>query len=218
MWREGLLYESTGLFGRSQVRMLDLTTGAVRKSTTLPQSRFGEGLAFHNGRLHQLTWRNQIGYVYDPATLILVDSFSYRGEGWGLATDGRHLIRSDGTDTLRFFDPLSNSVIRKLAVRFPSQVPVTGLNELEFINGELFANVYRSDWIVRVNPATGIAADLLDFGRLPPEGRGHSITQDDLNGIAYDEMSGHLMVTGKRWRAIFVIVLERPPGIPAGQR
>ena len=212
VWNNGLLFESTGLYGQSQVRIVDARTGVVRKAISIPPDRFGEGLTLLGNRLYQLTWRHQVGYVYDASTLARVDSFAYRGEGWGLTTDGQQLIMSDGSDTLRFMDPRTYTVTRALGVRFPTQAAIPRLNELEWIHGEVFANVYLSDWIVRIDPKTGIAGEVLDFAGIPAKDRGQSPAEDVLNGIAFDQQTGHLLVTGKRWRSMFSIALDRPPG------
>jgi glutaminyl-peptide cyclotransferase len=208
-----ILYESTGLYGHSDIRTVDLPTGRVRKSVPLSDKQFGEGLALLAGRLYQLTWRSELGYVYDAATLAPVDSFRYRGEGWGLATDGHALIMSDGSDTLRFLDPATFEVTRRLSVTFSTGAPATRLNELEYIDGELFANVYQSDWIVRIDPRTGLVREVLDLAALPEKAKERSPREEVLNGIAFDPRTGHLLVTGKHWATLFEIALKTPPGI-----
>ena len=207
------LYESTGLYGHSDIRIVDLSTGRIRKSVPLSEKLFGEGLALLAGRLYQLTWQSGIGYVYDAGTLAPVDSFRYQGEGWGLATDGRSLIMSDGTDTLRFLDPATFEVTRRLAVTFSTGAPATRLNELEYIGGELFANVYQSDWIVRIDPRTGQVRDVLDLAALPERAKERAPADEVLNGIAFDPRTGHLLVTGKHWATLFELALTVPPGI-----
>lgn len=218
VWHDGQLFESTGLYGRSQIRILDPTTGSLRKAVSIPAERFGEGLALLGDRLYQLTWQHQVGYVYDAVTLARVDSFAYRGEGWGLTTDGQQLIMSDGTDTIRYMDPKTYVVTHSIAVRFATQAPVNKLNELEYINGELFANIYQSDWIIRINPATGIVSEILDFAAIPAKHRGGAADEDVLNGIAYDPTSGHLLITGKRWRSMLSVALDRPPGLKGNKQ
>ena len=218
VFADSLLYESTGLYGHSDIRTVDLRSGRVRKSVPLPANRFGEGLALLAGRLYQLTWQSELGYVYDAATLALADSFRYRGEGWGLATDGHSLIMSDGSDTLRFLDPGTFEVTHRLAVTFSTGAPATRLNELEYIDGELFANVYQSDWIVRIDPRTGLIREVLDLAALPDKAKERSPGEEVLNGIAYDRATGHLLVTGKHWAALFEIALKNPPGISVERR
>ncbi len=208
-----IFYESTGLYGHSDVRIVDPATGAVRKSQPLSAERFGEGLALLAGRLYQLTWQSGVGYVYDAATLAAIDSFTYQGEGWGLATDGKSLIMSDGSDTLRFLDPATLAVTRRIPVTFSTGVPATRLNELEDIDGELFANVYQSDWILRIDPRNGMVREVLDLAALHQKARERFVTGDVLNGIAFDRRTGHLLVTGKNWATLFELSLENPPGI-----
>ena len=207
VYQDGVLYESVGEYGRSGLRRVTLATGAVEASVQLTPDRFGEGLALLNGRLYQLTWKSKVGYVYDAATLGLVDSFAYTGEGWGLATDGKALIMSDGTPTLRFIDPATFAVLRQVEVTSEG-APVKELNELEFVKGELFANIYRSDFIIRIDPASGEVRQWINLaGLLSSDERTPNL--DVLNGIAYDEVSGNLWVTGKRWPAMFEISIKR---------
>lgn len=208
-----ILYESTGQYGHSELRAVDPATGRVRKAVPLSDQRFGEGLALLAGRLYQLTWQSEVGYVYDETTLAPVDSFRYRGEGWGLATDGHSLIMSDGSDTLRFLDPGTFAVTRRLPVTFSTGAPATRLNELEYIDGELFANVYQSDWIVRIDPRTGLVREVLDLAALPEEAKRRSPGDEVLNGIAFDPHTKHLLVTGKHWTTLFELALKNPPGI-----
>jgi len=202
----GDLYESTGLYGQSQVRRLNRATGQVEAATPLASDRFGEGLTFLNGRLYQLTWKNMVGYVYDASTLAPLDSFRYEREGWGLTTDGNALIMSDGTARLRFLDPATFAVIREVTVRDQGS-PLSQLNELEYVQGVIFANVYQSDWIVRVDPDSGTVLEWIDLAGLLPE-RDRTPATDVLNGIAFDQESGHLLVTGKRWPWLFALRLD----------
>ena len=205
---DGVLYESTGLHGQSQLRRVDRQTGRVLAAVPLAADRFGEGLALLDGRLHQLTWQHGTGYIYDLTTLARVDSFAYTGEGWGLTTDGAHLIMSDGTATLRFLDPATFAVARSLEVRDGSS-PLSKLNELEYVRGEILANVYPSSWIVRIDPETGQVRGWLDMAGLVPEALRASET-DVLNGIAYDAASDEVLVTGKRWPVLYRLRLPAP--------
>lgn len=206
LYEDGQLYESTGQLGRSQVRRLDLETGRVQASVSLPNDRFGEGLALLEGKLYQLTWQSNVGYVYEASTLALVDSFAYQGEGWGLATDGTSLIMSDGTAKLRFLDPETFEVTREVAVHDKGS-SLTSINELEYIRGDLYANIYQSDRVVRVDPNTGEVDAWFNLrGLLPSEER--TRYTDVLNGIAYREETGNLLVTGKYWPALFEIRLR----------
>ena len=204
-----MIYESTGLLGRSQLRRVDLKTGAVQKAVPLAPDRFGEGLALLHGKLFQLTWKSRVGYVYDAASLARVDSFAYSGEGWGLTTDGTSLIMSDGTDTLRFLDPTTYEVRRRVVVRDQGS-PLSAINEMEYVNGEILANIYTGDWIVRIDPATGAVTRWIDLHDLLPD-KDRTPSTDVLNGIAVDQATGHLLVTGKHWPALFEIDLH--PGI-----
>ena len=208
LYADGWLYESTGRYGSSQVRKVELETGRVVLAHRLPADRFGEGLALHDGRLYQLTWKSGVGYVYDPATLTPVDSFSYTGEGWGLTSDGSALIMSDGTATLRFLDPATKQVVREVTVRDKGS-ELQQLNELEYVHGELLANVYQGDWIVRIDLTTGEVLQWIDFAGILPDDRRSSAT-DVLNGIALVEANGHLLVTGKLWPTLFEIRLVSP--------
>lgn len=206
VYSAGKIYESTGRLGYSQVRILDAATGAVEANVALPADRFGEGLALLNGKLYQLTWKTQVGYVYDASTLALQDSFNYAGEGWGLTTDGTSLIMSDGTSNLRVLDPGTFDVTREVTVT-DDGLPLSQINELEYIDGQLYANIYQSDWIVQIDPNTGEVLDWIDLaGILPADQRTAGI--DVLNGIAFDPGTGHLYVTGKLWPSMFEIRLH----------
>jgi glutaminyl-peptide cyclotransferase len=205
VWYDGRLLESTGLYGQSQVRILDPASGAVLRSVALPPEHFGEGIALLNDRLYQLTWQHQLGYIYNPATLARIGGFSYCGEGWGLATDGRHLIMSDGTDTLRYVDPETFATVRRLPIRSRDGEAVARLNELEYVRGELYANVFQRDSIIRIDPDSGIVTGELDLSGTPLSDRGSSPGEDVLNGIAFDRDSQRLYLTGKRWRSMLVV-------------
>ena len=170
LYSGGVLYESTGEYGRSQVRRVERASGRVLASVPLAPSRFGEGLALLRGHLYQLTWQSGIGYVYDVNTLTRTDSFTYKGEGWGLTTDGSSLIMSDGTATLRFLNPRTFQVIREVTVNDHGS-PLSSVNALEYVRGEVFANIYQSDWIVRIDPTTGRVRQWLNMEGLLPEDR-----------------------------------------------
>lgn len=205
----GMLYESTGLNGESTLRQVDLQTGQVTASIALAPEYFGEGVTIFDGKLIQLTWQSQTGFVYDLACFCRVGSFSYDGEGWGLTHDDHALIMSDGTDRIRFLDPQTFAVVRTITVSNHG-VPLTNLNELEYIAGEIYANVWQTDQIVRIDPATGAILGWVDLtGLLPEAERGPSV--DVLNGIAYDAATDRLFVTGKDWPEIYQIALVRVP-------
>lgn len=209
LWHDGALYEGTGLVGESSLRRVDLETGEVQKRVDLAGERFGEGIAVVGDRIYQLTWRDGIAFVYDLETFALLDSLGYEGEGWGLTYDGTHLIMSDGSDRLRFLDPATFEQIRSVRVT-DDGAPLTSLNELEYIGGEVWANVYQSDYIVRIDPASGAVTGWLDLGGLLPRAE-RTGGVDVLNGIAWDPDSRRLFVTGKRWPYVFEV---RVPGGP----
>lgn len=207
VWDDSVLYESTGRYGYSEVRRVDLRTGKALATTRLAPDRFGEGLALLEGRLYQLTWESKVGYVYDAATLARVDSFTYAGEGWGLATDGTSLVMSDGSDSVRFLSPTSFATERVVKVRYQDS-PLSKLNELEFVNGELLANVYESDWVARIDPASGTVRELIDFAALWPRGQ-RPYGADVMNGIARAPAPGELLLTGKLWPTVYSVRLKR---------
>jgi glutamine cyclotransferase len=201
---DGRVLEGTGQEGRSEVRDVDRETGRVRRRVRLPAPLFGEGIAVLADRLYQLTWLHGRGYVYDVATLALVDSVAYEGEGWGLATDGARLYLSDGSSRVRVIDPSGFRTERVIQVHEGEQ-PVWMLNELEWVRGELWANVYETDLIARIDPATGTVIGWVDVGALltPEERRDVDARGGVANGIAYDSARGRLLVTGKLWPRVF---------------
>jgi glutamine cyclotransferase len=203
VYLDGVFYEGTGLNGRSTIRKVRIETGQVMQIQKLDSQYFGEGIAIVNDTLFQLTWQSGVAFLYDRATFTRTGTFSYTGEGWGLTHDGRQLIMSDGTATLRFIDPASHKEISRLAVRDGGK-PVLNLNELEYIKGEIFANVWETDRIARISPKTGEVTGWIDLkGLLTPgeQARG----TDVLNGIAYDAAGDRLFVTGKLWPKVFEI-------------
>jgi glutamine cyclotransferase len=206
----GVFYESDGLYGQSRLRRVDPATGRTLASVALGDDYFGEGLALADGRLYQLSWKEQRAWVYDALTLARVDSFSYNGEGWGLAFDGRLLIMSDGTANLRFLDPQTHRIVRQVAVH-DGATPLMRINELEYVRGELFANIYQSDSIVRIDPVTGAVRGWIDLSALRPRA-GRAPGVDVLNGIAWDDVTGHLFITGKRWPFMYELALRPAPG------
>lgn len=213
-FHNGYLYESTGFHGRSTLRRVELETGQVVRLINLPAKYFGEGIAIVEDRIYMLTWREQTGFVFDRATFEVVKQFSYEGEGWGLAYDGTHLIMSDGTARLRFLDPVTCEVVKIVEVQEEDQ-PIRRLNELVWINGELWANVFPTYRIVRINPVTGQVRGWIDLrGILTPalqQGR----RVDVMNGIAYDAENDRIFVTGKLWPVLFEIELvERSATAP----
>jgi glutamine cyclotransferase len=209
VFRHGSLIESTGLNGQSSLREVDVKTGRILKQVAVPAQFFAEGLAVLGDRAYQLTWRNGQGFVYDVDTFRRKGAFAYAGEGWGLTTDGHALILSDGTSQIRFLDPASFRVVRTLEVTRAGK-PLVWLNELEWIKGEIFANVWQTNEVVRVDAATGQVRGVIDFsGLLGPEDRGPRT--DVLNGIAYDAANDRLFITGKNWPKIFEVRLKLRP-------
>lgn len=206
LYRDGTLYESTGLVGQSSLRKVELNTGRVVKEIAVPAPYFAEGLTDWGVRLVQLTWVSHLGFVYDLSTFRKQNEFQYPGEGWGLTHDARHLIMSDGTDTLRYLDPTTFRSVRKLKVRDGGR-PVANLNELEYIQDEIFANIWETDLIARISPLTGRVNSWIDLsGLLAASDR--TPETDVLNGIAYDAKNNRLFVTGKRWPKLFEIRIK----------
>lgn len=200
---DGTLYESTGLYGRSSVRQVELRTGRVLQRTDLPANQFGEGLAVADGRLVQLTWREGVAPVYDLATLAHRGELRFSGEGWGLCYDGQHFVQSDGSSRLIFRDPITFAVTRQIAVSQDGR-PVNGLNELECVGELVYANVWLSDRIVAISPATGAVRSVIDAsGLLGPTDRAAMGHEAVLNGIAYDPGDGTFLLTGKLWPRLF---------------
>ncbi len=205
-FRDGELYESTGLRGQSSIRRVSLTTGEVTRRYDLPDRYFGEGIVDWGDRLISVTWRSGRGFIFAIDSLEQQGSFLIAGEGWGLTRDDSQIIMSDGTDVLRFLDPKTFGEIGRVSVSLRDR-SVRNLNELEWVDGELFANVWQTDWILRIDPRSGVVTGVVDLsGLLPDADRipGHT---DVLNGIAYDAASKRLFVTGKRWPKLFEIEL-----------
>lgn len=205
LFDKGQLYEATGLYGGSSIRRVDLATGNVLTMTTLPADYFGEGITIVGDKLYQLTWQEQTGFIYDKATFTPVGRFTYPTEGWGMTYDGERIMMSDGTARLYFWDPATLAPIGMVDV-YDDKGPVVRLNELEYINGEIFANIWQTDLIARIDPTTGAVVGWIDLtGLLPPADRTPST--DVLNGIAYLPEGNRLFVTGKNWPKLFEIRL-----------
>jgi glutamine cyclotransferase len=203
---DGALYEGTGLRGESTLRRVELETGEVLQSTALDPNHFGEGIAVVGDRVYQLTWKNRTGIVYDRETFEALDTFTYPTEGWGLTTDGARLIHSDGTNRLYFRDPDTFAELSSIDV-FHGGQPIGFLNELEFVEGEIWANIWRTDFIARIDPATGQILAWIDLSGLLSEADRQAYNVDVLNGIAYDSATGRIFVTGKWWPKVFEIEL-----------
>jgi glutaminyl-peptide cyclotransferase len=204
---DGVLYEGTGTVGKSSIRRVTLETGEVQQRRDLAPPHFGEGIALVGDRLYQLTWTSGVAFVYDRATFAPREEFRYEGEGWGLTTDGSQLYMSDGTAQLRVLDPATFAVTRRVTVT-ENGSPVRYLNELEWVKGELWANVWTSDRIARIDPQSGAITGWIDLTGLLPQSLRHG-SEDVLNGIAYDATGDRIFVTGKNWARLFEITLRR---------
>jgi len=203
---DGVFYEGTGLNGRSSIRRVELETGKVLQRRDVPQQHFGEGITVFKSDLIELTWQTHVAFVYDHTSFEPKKQFSYPGEGWGLTHDGASLIMSDGTDELRYLDPATFAEKRRLKVT-ASGAPLRNLNELEYVKGEIFANIWQTDYVARISPSTGKVTAYIDLrGLLAPSERSGT---DVLNGIAYDEAHDRLFVTGKLWPKVFEIKLVK---------
>ena len=204
------LYEGTGLYGRSSLRKVELATGRVLQQHDLDAAYFGEGIAIIGDKIFQLTWQNGVGFVYDRETFAELDQFEYATEGWGLTYDGEHLIMSDGTPTIYFLDPETLQMVRSITVTVEGE-RLPRLNELEYIDGKVFANVWQTDVFVRIDPQTGAVDGLADLSGLLAQAPPFEGTVDVLNGIAYDAKRDRLFVTGKLWPYLFEIELQPRP-------
>jgi glutamine cyclotransferase len=208
IFEDGWLYEGTGKEGQSELRRVELETGKVVQSVALAERFFGEGITAFGDRIYQLTWKHGVGFIYERKSLKKLREFRYRGQGWGLTHDGKRLILSDGTPTLRYLDPESLEEIGRLRVTARGR-PVHHLNELEFVNGEILANVFPTDFIARISPADGRVLGWVDLrGLLPPRDR--TPETEMLNGTAHDAKGARLFVTGKNWPKLFEIAIVEP--------
>ncbi len=209
------LFESTGNYGHSTLRQVALQTGEVERIRRLSSTIFGEGLALYDGKIIQLTWKSGVGFIYDRDTFELLRSVSYPGEGWGITYDGARFIMSDGSSTLYFRDKVTFEETGRVFVR-DGDVQVRNLNELEYVKGEIYANIWQEDRIARIDPETGRVTGWIDLeGLLESAGREETGgTEDVLNGIAYDATGDRLFVTGKWWPRLFQIRLVEAPDPP----
>jgi glutaminyl-peptide cyclotransferase len=203
---DDFLYEGTGKYGESTLRKVELETGQVVRAQPLNRRLFGEGITVWNDRIVQLTWKSGTGIVYKRDSFRELGRFRYAGQGWGLTHDGRHLILSDGSATLRFLDPRTYRVVRRVMVHSEGQ-RVGHLNELEYVDGEILANIWYKDHIARISPQSGAVTGWIDLRGLLPERRNRD---DVLNGIAYDPQHERLFVTGKHWPKLFEIQVVEP--------
>jgi glutamine cyclotransferase len=204
LYRDGFLYESTGLNGKSSIRKVNLESGKVLQNKDIPPQYFGEGLTVWGDTLVGITWQTQTGFVFDLKTFELKNQFAYPGEGWGLAQNGKELILSDGSSTLRFLDPKTFLEVRRVKVTADG-IAVDQLNELEMVEGEIYANIWHTNTIARIDPATGKITGWIDFGKLYPDaGKGRN-GENVMNGIAYDAEKKRLFVTGKLWPKLYEV-------------
>jgi glutaminyl-peptide cyclotransferase len=204
----GFLYESTGLEQHSSIRKVRIETGAVVQKIDIPPQYFGEGIVNWGGHLISLTWKSQVGFVFDLATFKMQRQFHYTGEGWALTQDGRQIIMSDGTPELRFINPTTLGETNRVTVTLDGK-PVRNVNELEWVKGEIYANVWQTNWMVRIDPRSGAVVGLVNLAGLL--GPSDHVTGPDgvLNGIAYDAKDDRLFVTGKNWPKLFEIRLRK---------
>ena len=203
----GFLYESTGLEQHSTIRKVRLDTGEVVKKIDIPPQYFGEGIVNWDGHLISLTWKSHVGFVFDLATFKLQRQFQYEGEGWALTQDGKQLIMSDGTPELRFINPNTLKETNRIQVTLDGK-PVRNVNELEWVKGEIYANVWQTNWILRINPKDGQVVGLVNLAGLLSSGTQVKSPDGVLNGIAYDAKGDRLFVTGKNWPKLFEIRLR----------
>lgn len=224
-FHNGVLFESTGQDGESTIRRVDLETGKVQQKWDLPRDEFGEGSTALNDKIYMITWQDAIGRVFDAKDLKLIKEFSYIGEGWGLTNDGTNLIMSQGTHVLKFIEPEGFKQVKTLPVMRDDGKPLMQLNELEFVKGEIWANIWHSEkpeilgktnHIARIDPNTGKILGWIDLSKISPDDQnglnpdGTTKEENTLNGIAYDAASDRLFVTGKYWKKLYEIKLTPP--------
>jgi glutamine cyclotransferase len=212
---DGLFYEGTGLEGHSQLLAVQPATGEPRQHIDLPPQYFGEGIVDWGSTIYEWTWKSHVCFAYDRFTLRVVKQFSYEGEGWGMTRSATELITSDGSDTLRFRDPANFKVKREIVVRDGGK-RIDQLNELEYVKGEIYANVWHSDRIARISPRDGHVLGWIDLTGILPDGQKIN-AESVLNGIAYDSQHDRLFVTGKQWPTIFEIRIKPPARSAAGK-
>ena len=204
-FHEGVLYEGAGKRGESMVLIRSLESIELVKSVRLEKHLFGEGITILNERLYQLTWQSQRGFIYDASSLALIEEFKIQGQGWGMTNNGRQLIISNGSNRLTFLDPTTFNIVDEVEVRYHGR-PIDNLNELEWIDGVIYANIWRTDWIVMIDPETGNVTGTVSLKGLLPDKLSTTKT-DVLNGIAYDDKKKRLFVTGKYWPRLYHIEL-----------
>jgi len=206
-YHNGFLYESTGQKGLSSLRKVEIETGKVLKKIDLDPEIFAEGCALFGNKIYQISWLNKKCFVYDLNSFNLIKTFKYEGEGWGLTSNGKELVMSDGTNMLRFIEPESFQTTKLLPVVDDNFNPVHYINELEYINGEIWANIWQSDNIVRIDPESGIIKGIIDCSLLRTQINYNSNT-DVFNGIAYDSVQKRIFLTGKNWNILFQVEIK----------
>jgi glutaminyl-peptide cyclotransferase len=215
-YHDGFLYESTGQEGHSTLRRVELETGKVVQQFELPRESFGEGISLLNGKIYQLTWREGLCRVFDAKNFTLLKEFDYQGEGWGMTTDGTNLFMTDRTHVIRIMDPETFKQVRSIVVLREDGKPLYQINELEFIKGEIWANVWHSEdpqilgkpnYIARIDPTNGKLLGWIDLAGISPDDVARD-TENTLNGIAYDAAADRIFVTGKNWKKLFEIKVK----------
>jgi glutaminyl-peptide cyclotransferase len=214
-FRDGFLYESTGQEGDSTLRKVEISTGKVLQKFDLAREIFAEGLTIMNDKLYQISWRDNIAWEYDIADFKMLREMSYSGEGWGLTTDGTNLIMSDGTHVIRIVNPKDFSTMRTIVVKDENGRPLMKLNELEYVKGEIWANIWHSEeigkpnHIARIDPASGRVTGWIDLAGISPDDQDdENESENTLNGIAYDADNDRIFVTGKKWKRLYEIKLK----------
>jgi glutaminyl-peptide cyclotransferase len=213
----GFFYESTGQYGDSTLRKVEIESGKVLQKQNLSEEYFAEGMTILNDKIYQITWREKTGFIYDLNSFKLLKEFPYQGEGWGLTNDGKNLILSDGTHVIRFLDPETFQTVRTIVVLREGGKPLLDLNELEYVKGEIWANIWRAEdpqilgkpnHIARIDPNSGKILGWIDLGNISPEDVRRDPSSNTLNGIAYDEAADRIFVTGKNWKKLFEIKIK----------
>jgi len=207
VFHEGYFYEGTGLYGSSSLRKIEVESGTILQQVDLSTNYFGEGITIYENHIYQLTWLEKKGFIYHLEDFDSLGHFSYNHEGWGLTHNGSELIISDGTATIRFVDPKTLKLVRSIEV-ISGEKPLRNLNELEYIDGRIYANIWLTDWIVIIDPENGRVTGRIDLTGLLDE-VDRTFNTDVLNGIAYDMEQNRLFVTGKRWPKVFEIEVVR---------
>ncbi|HUV00519.1 MAG TPA: glutaminyl-peptide cyclotransferase [Bacteroidales bacterium] len=203
-FQNGFLYEGTGQETGSSLREVELESGKILRQLNLESSVFGEGITLYRDRIFQVTWQNKVGFVYDRATFRLINKVYYQTQGWGLTTMDDRIVMSDGSNVLYFIEPESFTIVSRIEA-YDNEKKIDQLNELEYINGEIWANIWMSDLIARIDPATGAVNSYVDLAAIFPEANRQEVNADVLNGIAYDALNNRIFVTGKRWPKLFEI-------------